>query len=306
MGPRRKERRRWKHAFTDRAKRVLKGARIEAERLQTDYIGPEHLLLALVAEGGGIGVTALGTTGVSTAGLRAELETLERPRGRPVRPGEPLPYTSMAKKSLELALDEARQFRHDHVGTEHLLLGLVQSDRSTAGVAFRQAGGDVARLREAVTELSLTGGIPRPPEARSIPLGFQIDDESALSVFHQIIDGVKEAIATGQVGPGDRLPTVRALADRLDVAPGTVARAYRALEEEDVVDTHGSRGTRVADQRRSPAPPAHEDLVGLLRPSAVAAFHLGASARALRAALDAAMEGIFDAGGGESTDAVTR
>jgi len=104
------------------------------------------------------------------------------------------------------------------------------------------------------------------------------------------------AVATGQLRPGDRLPTVRQLADDLDIAPGTVARAYGELERLGILVTEGARGTRVAEQQKPLVPDAERPntLVGLLRPVAVAAFHLGASADELRAALDEAMKGIYD------------
>jgi DNA-binding transcriptional regulator YhcF (GntR family) len=74
-----------------------------------------------------------------------------------------------------------------------------------------------------------------------------------------------------------------------------VARAYSELEREGVVVTEGARGTRVAERAGSGAPLQRpETLAGLLRPVAVAAFHLGADADELRAALEVAMTGIFD------------
>jgi GntR family transcriptional regulator len=85
------------------------------------------------------------------------------------------------------------------------------------------------------------------------------------------------------------------LADELDIAPGTVARAYAELERLGVVVTEGARGTRVAPRKPSTMSQVErpETLIGLLRPVAVAAFHLGASAQDLRAALEAAMKDIF-------------
>jgi|GEM_PF-2985246 len=87
-------------------------------------------------------------------------------------------------------------------------------------------------------------------------------------------------MATGLLQPGERVPTVRHLADSLEIAPGTVARAYRELERRGAVVTDGARGTTVA---RRPAPPAPEaarklSLVALLRPVAVEAFHQGFTA----------------------------
>ena len=86
------------------------------------------------------------------------------------------------------------------------------------------------------------------------------------------------------------------MADNLDIAPGTVARAYSELERQGVVVTEGARGTRVAERNVSSEGTMEraETLAGLLRPVAVAAFHLGANAADLRNALERAMTGIFE------------
>ena len=127
-----------------------------------------------------------------------------------------------------------------------------------------------------------------------------IDDDSNRTIYQQIMAQVKEAAATGRLRPGERLPPVRELADLLGIAPGTVARAYRELEERGVVVTQGTRGTFVAEGRRERVGDEgrHGVLLGLLRPVAVAAFHLGATEAELRTALEGAMEGIFEVGGG--------
>jgi GntR family transcriptional regulator len=126
----------------------------------------------------------------------------------------------------------------------------------------------------------------------------RLDDGSGLTIYEQIIAQVREGIATGRLRPGERLPTVRELADQLGIAPGTVARAYSELERQNVVVTQGMRGTRVAERPAAAATAMNrpEVLPGMLRPAVVAAFHLGASAEQLRAALDAAMRDIYPPG----------
>jgi DNA-binding transcriptional regulator YhcF (GntR family) len=123
----------------------------------------------------------------------------------------------------------------------------------------------------------------------------QVDDASDRSIYEQIIAQVQEGVATGALRPGDRLPPVRHLADQLDIAPGTVARAYSELERLRVVVTEGARGTRIAERSDKGKADRLEQLVGLLRPVAVAAFHLGGTADELKAALDRAMAGIYEA-----------
>jgi len=146
-------------------------------------------------------------------------------------------------------------------------------------------------------ELGGHEGAPRdgPSGASGARFRVGIDDTSSSSIYEQIVAQVREAVATGGLDPGQRLPSVRRMADDLDIAPGTVARAYGELERLGIVVTDGARGTRVAETRRAASPESErrETLVGLLRNVAVAAFHIGATAAELREALEPAVEGIL-------------
>nr|NIP58103.1 GntR family transcriptional regulator [Gemmatimonadota bacterium]NIR78496.1 GntR family transcriptional regulator [Gemmatimonadota bacterium]NIT87111.1 GntR family transcriptional regulator [Gemmatimonadota bacterium]NIU30953.1 GntR family transcriptional regulator [Gemmatimonadota bacterium]NIU35708.1 GntR family transcriptional regulator [Gemmatimonadota bacterium] len=142
-------------------------------------------------------------------------------------------------------------------------------------------------------------GPERAPEVEgetSAPPDFlELDPTDTVPLYRQIARGIREAAATGRLEPGQRLLPVRALAEAMDLAPGTVARAYRELEREGVLETRGTRGTFLAARERH-APPVHErraHLVERLRPVAVSAFHLGARQEELRAALEEAMAGIL-------------
>jgi DNA-binding transcriptional regulator YhcF (GntR family) len=75
-----------------------------------------------------------------------------------------------------------------------------------------------------------------------------IDAESATAPFEQVRTQIAAAVAAGQLSPGTRLPTVRRLAADLGLAANTVARAYRELEADAVVATHGRRGTFVRSE----------------------------------------------------------
>jgi GntR family transcriptional regulator len=76
-----------------------------------------------------------------------------------------------------------------------------------------------------------------------------IDLKSGVPIYRQIIDQVKSAIATGTLGRGDRLPTVRQLAVDLSVNPNTVSRAYNELELTGLVETHMGSGTFIGSKR---------------------------------------------------------
>ncbi len=78
---------------------------------------------------------------------------------------------------------------------------------------------------------------------------FELDLQSGVPVYRQIIDRVHSARAAGMLNGGDRLPTVRQLAVDLSINPNTVLRAYRELELTGVLTTHQGTGTFVADTR---------------------------------------------------------
>ena len=118
--------------FTERARKVLTLAQEEAQRFNHNYIGTEHLLLGLVREGEGVAAKVLANMGVELNKVRSAVEFIIG-RGDRMVMGE-IGLTPRAKKVIELAVDEARRLNHDHIGTEHLLLGLV---REGDGVAAR-------------------------------------------------------------------------------------------------------------------------------------------------------------------------
>ena len=81
-----------------------------------------------------------------------------------------------------------------------------------------------------------------------MPFAITVDVKSGVPFYRQIIDQVKSAIATGTLGPGDRLPTVRQLSVDLSVNPNTVSRAYTELELTGLVETHMGSGTFVGNK----------------------------------------------------------
>src|SRR6266516_4086287 len=279
--------------FTDRVRWVLQAAREEAARLRNGFVGTEHLLLALVRDRGGVAQRVLLSFQADREGIRRAVESKLKPGESAIAERQDLPYTSSAKKVLELAMNEANELNHRYVGTEHLLLGLLREEKGIAAQVLTEAGVTLERARAETLRIlgdrASAAGLPAP--------GFEvrIDDASDRAIHEQIVSQIQEAVATGTLRPGNRLPPVRQLADQLEIAPGTVARAYSELERRGIVVTDGARGTRVADRPRTPVAASNrpENLVGLLRPVVVAAYHLGATAGELRRALEEAMRGIF-------------
>jgi GntR family transcriptional regulator len=82
-----------------------------------------------------------------------------------------------------------------------------------------------------------------------VPFTISVDLKSGVPIYRQIIDQVKSGIATGMLGPGDRLPTVRQLSVDLSVNPNTVSRAYNELELTGLVETHMGSGTFIGNRR---------------------------------------------------------
>jgi GntR family transcriptional regulator len=103
----------------------------------------------------------------------------------------------------------------------------------------------------------------------------EIDPRSAVPPYEQLRQQITALVLGGALATGDRLPAIRQLANDLGLAGGTVARAYRELESDGVVSTHGRHGTVVAGPPREPAPPP--DLLAAARSYAGQASRTGAS-----------------------------
>ena len=137
--------------FSDRARRVVVQAQEEARRLNHSFIGPEHLLLALV-QSDGAGPQALQSLGVSLESARDQIVERVGTGLGPATPGH-IPFKGTAKKVLELSLREALSLGHNYIGTEHLLLGLLREGESDADSVVHLLGVDIAQVRTQVAAL---------------------------------------------------------------------------------------------------------------------------------------------------------
>ncbi len=126
--------------FTERVRKVLAMAREEAERLRHEYVGTEHILLGLIREGEGVAATVLQNLSVDLDEIQQKIEDTVKKGKAAAATGPDLPYTSRAKKVLELAMAEARDLTHNYVGTEHLLLGLLREEKGIAAQVLTDAG----------------------------------------------------------------------------------------------------------------------------------------------------------------------
>jgi ATP-dependent Clp protease ATP-binding subunit ClpC len=144
--------------FTDRARRVLVLAREEAEVLNHDYLGTEHILLGLLREAEGVAAKALRSLGVSLEAVRQQVQEIVG-RGESPPTGH-IPVTPGARRSLELSLREARKLGRNEVGTEHILLGLIREGEGVGAQVLVRLGADRRRVRQMLDILSELGGEP--------------------------------------------------------------------------------------------------------------------------------------------------
>jgi ATP-dependent Clp protease ATP-binding subunit ClpC len=126
--------------FTERVRKVLAMAREEAARLHHEYVGTEHILLGLIREGEGVAAAVLQNMNVDLDEIQQKIEETVKKGKAAQTTGPDLPYTSRAKKVLELAMSEARELNHSYVGTEHLLLGLLREEKGIAAQVLTDAG----------------------------------------------------------------------------------------------------------------------------------------------------------------------
>jgi len=178
--------------FTERVRKVLAMAREEAARLHHEYVGTEHILLGLIREGEGVAATVLQNLSVELDEIQQKIEETVKKGKAAQTTGPDLPYTSRAKKVLELAMSEARELSHSYVGTEHLLLGLLREEKGIAAQVLTDAGVNLEAARAETlrilgTEMpqqqggaAATAGAPAAPSA---PKGEKKSKTPALDHF---------------------------------------------------------------------------------------------------------------------------
>jgi ATP-dependent Clp protease ATP-binding subunit ClpC len=117
--------------FSDRARKVMQFANQEAQRFNHEFVGSEHILIALCKEGSGIAAVVLKNLGIDLRKLRAATGILVKEGPDMITMGK-LPHAPSAKKTVERAIFNAKELNHNYVGTEHILLGLLDVTEGTA------------------------------------------------------------------------------------------------------------------------------------------------------------------------------
>jgi ATP-dependent Clp protease ATP-binding subunit ClpC len=140
--------------FTERGRKVIIYAKEEAEKRQNDYLGTEHLLLAVLREEDGLPVAILKRMGVTREEVRMEVHR-NLPQGTDLMTFDDIPFTPRAKKVLELAVEEARLLGHNYIGSEHILLGLIREEEGIGGKILRNIGANLLGARQLTINFSI-------------------------------------------------------------------------------------------------------------------------------------------------------
>ncbi len=176
--------------FNEHARRVLSLAQEEAQRFQHNYIGTEHLLLALVRLKESTAGQIFSEMGIELERVCSAVEFIIG-RGDRIVLGE-IGLTPRAKKVIELAIDEARRLEHHYIGTEHLLLGLVREGEGIAAGVLESMGLDLEKVRQ--TTLRVVGrGRPLVRLAAQYMHG-EIEREARVSSVQDADDLVPEPV----------------------------------------------------------------------------------------------------------------
>ncbi len=134
--------------FTSQSRRVVVMAQEEARKLNHGWIGTEHLLLGLLAEGQDTAARVLASADITLEAVRREVEAVVGRGEQP--PSGHIPFTPRAKKCLELSLREALQRGDNYIGTGHLLLGVMHEGQGVAVNVLEKLGANLGQLRERV------------------------------------------------------------------------------------------------------------------------------------------------------------
>src|SRR2546429_183694 len=189
--------------FTDRVRKVLQMAREEAARLHHEYVGTEHILLGLIREGEGVAAAVLTNLNVDLEEIKQKIEETVKKGKAAAAAGPDLPYTSRAKKVLELAMSEARELNHSYVGTEHLLLGLLREEKGIAAQVLTDAGVNLEQARAETLRLlgsEMPSG-PAPSGSGAQPASPKSEKKSKTPALDHFCRDLTQLAAEGQLDP---------------------------------------------------------------------------------------------------------
>jgi ATP-dependent Clp protease ATP-binding subunit ClpC len=154
--------------FSQDVREALAQARREADALRHDYVGTEHVLLGIVANPECIGGSLLKWRGVGAEQIRDRIASIVK-RGADRPPREDLPYTSRAKRILELAMTLARELDHPEVNTGHLFLGVLREEKGIGAGVLGEFGFTIGDTVLEFGRMARAGRSETRPEERPRP-----------------------------------------------------------------------------------------------------------------------------------------
>lgn len=149
--------------LTPRARKVIFLAQKEAERLNHDYLGTEHILLGLLAMNEGVAIEALRAINLNLANLRLEVEKAVGIGNSTLQKGF-LPITDGVKELFLNALDEAKNMNYNFIGTEHILLALLKLKSSVSARILQNMHVDIDALEREITRMLDAEFLPQNQE----------------------------------------------------------------------------------------------------------------------------------------------
>jgi ATP-dependent Clp protease ATP-binding subunit ClpC len=192
--------------FTNRAKQVIKLAKKEAQRLNHNYLGTEHILLGLLKLGQGVAVNVLRKMNIDFETVRTEVEKLVGYGPEIQVYGDPA-LTGKVKKVFEYANEEAANLNHNYVGTEHLLLGLLRQTDGVAAQVLENLNVNLKEVRKEVLKELETFNLQLPPIGGAPQAQAQGPGQSGAGGTQ---GGRPFEKSGGPAAPSDKTPALRA------------------------------------------------------------------------------------------------
>ena len=213
--------------FSERGRKAVFHAQEAAQKTHSAYVGPEHLLLGILREEDSAAVRALGRMGVKVPQLQKDVEKVIGVHVG-VGDGSGMTLTPSAKRCIDLAYDEARHLKHDYIGTEHLLLGILKLREGIPSKIFFDHKVELEPLRKEVLGLV----------ARDRPHAIKPKVGIFKKVLYSIFDGKDPNDPEGRMLLSDRLVAVlelaRSEAERLgqpEISPSIVLLSLAKSEQ---------------------------------------------------------------------------
>ena len=175
--------------YTEKARRVIFFARYEASQFGSPYIETEHLLLGLLREDKALTNRFL-RSHASVESIRKQIEAHTTIREK-VSTSVDLPLSNECKRVLAYAAEEAERLGHKHIGTEHLLLGLLREEKCFAAEILQERGLKLAQIRDELARVTQDKPATQPPQARQ-------RESSLLAEFSR---DLTQAAMDGQLDP---------------------------------------------------------------------------------------------------------